>query len=178
MKKIIIILITSFLLSACNLAKHTTSCEVKLIYSSEYIQELDEYVAQVTFDYNFLSDDFNFVKVPDNLVAGDILEFTYTGEIRIASTFPGHMYLDGKILKYQFIQTDVVGVHVDDGFINFNDLKQNYNFTTEYVILNQDYRYQELDSFIGTDVFLSLKQETSLSNNKKTVVGIYAFNPR
>lgn len=182
---ITISLIFSLGLCSCSDTKNV-SFSINFIFEHVYSPDKGNYLAMQLFNNNYLSSGFEEVEVPNDLIAGDILNIEYTGEIFALESFPGHLILDGDIISYNFEKTDIFGIHSDDSYISVDSLKNKYILDNDYVILNESMEYISLDEFEGYDLYLSVNKsklakcpdgawcEPTMYN----IAGIYAYYPR
>lgn len=181
----VFVILISLSLISCGQQVKESSFFANFIFDYIYNQDRQEYVADLLFDSNYLSDDFNQIEIQSNLVAGDELKIKHTGDFIIAESYPGILYLDGELISYSFVLTDIIGIHVDDSYIT-KDVLSAYVLNNENVILNDDGEFISLDEYQGHDIFLSVdksKEETCpdgawCTPQLRYIAGLYAYKPR
>lgn len=198
MKRLIKLLILSPLMvcfSGCYSSYSFNNIEIPDIESSSILQacfvyyyrqdsETHEYYADIFWEYSYYNID-NFPQ-RDVIVAGDQLELVHTGFIQCEESFPGNCYIqNGEILNYRFIDTTIKTIHSDDKPIKeiANEIRDIYSFSYDYVVLNTNGNYVDIDEYEGHDLYLSIdqKKETNKkesASNITFIAGLYAYNPR
>ncbi len=152
--------------------------QVNYVFEHNFDTENEQYKANLTFNYSFLGNGFNNIKFPNyNLVAGDLLKIYYTGNLFFYECYPSIVYLDGEILSYEFIKTEIINISFKD--TTLKNLYDKFDFKNEYVI-NKDNTYLNLNSYDGNSIYLSIDKtnNTKLLDSKILILGIYSFNPR
>ena len=81
----------------------------------------------------YLSDDFDEVEIPQDLIAGDLLNIEYTGEIIATESYPGTFYLNGEIISYNFEKTKIIEIDIKEDLLTIDNLSQSYILENEYV---------------------------------------------
>lgn len=181
----IFLILTSICLISCGQQINEYSFFATFIFDHVYDHDMQKNVADLLFNDNYLSDDFNQIEIPSNLVAGDELKIKCTGDIIATESYPGTLYLSGELISYSFIFTEIIGIHVDDSYIT-KDALSYYILNNENVILNENGEFISLDRYQGQDIFLTIdksKDENCLdgawcSPQVRYIAGLYAYNPR
>ncbi len=171
----------------------TANIPLNFVFEHVYDGESNIPLASLLYQSKYLSDDFDEVQIPQDLIAGDLLNIEYTGEI-IASesypgtfeSYPGTLYLDGEIISYNFEKTKIIEIDIKEDLLTIDNLSQNYVLENEFVILNKDYQYLKLEDYTGDMLYLSVDlSEVTKSNDSYLygpdiyhISGIYAYNPR
>lgn len=102
------------------------------------------------------------VKFDKPLVAGDQLKLVLEGFTGITCTavYPEQCHISGTLKSYSLIETQISAIHVDDATIAdiADTIRDGYMLTSEYVILDENGTYTDLDLYEGQDLYLSLDQ--------------------
>ena len=164
----------------------TANIPLTFVFEHVYDGESNIPLASLLYQSNYLSDDFDEVEIPQDLIAGDLLNIEYTGEIIAAESYPGTLYLDGEIISYNFEKTKIIEIDIKEDLLTIDNLSQSYILENEFVILNKNYQYLKLEDYTGDKLYLSV----DLSEVTKSIdsiiygldiyhiSGIYAYNPR
>lgn len=145
--------------------------------------------AYVTLFYEgcILGHSFDSVIQPGDLIAGDVLHFDYVGKLADpVYSIPGEIDIFGRLERYHFIKTEIRNYHSDLGPIkdNLDVLRGMYQIDFEYVITNRNGTYVSLDSYDGSDLYVSIdyKRMYLASDQHETtrpiVAALYSYNPR
>ena len=146
----------------------------------------DDY-ATLLYDGCNLGHSFDSVIQPSNLIAGDVLHFDYVGKLADPIySIPGEIDIFGRLERYHFIKTEIKKYHSELGPIkdNLDVLRSIYQIDFEYVITKSDGTYVSLDSYDGTDLYVSIdyKRMYMASDQheitRKIVAALYSYNPR
>lgn len=164
----------------------TTRISLNFVFEHAYDSEDDVPLASLLYQSNYLSDDFNEIEIPQDLIAGDLLNIEYTGELIATESYPGTFYLDGEIISYNFEKTNIIEIDIKEDLFTLDNLSSNYVLENEYVILNKDYQYLKLEDYTGDKLYLSVDlSEVTINNDSHLygpgiyhISGIYAYNPR
>lgn len=166
------------------------SDQKRLVLQQNYVydhlqnEEDGEFVAAPLFDSSYIGSGFN-ISLPKDLIAGDVIIIDYYGEIYAKEIYPPVMDLyDGEVISYSFLYTDIIGLHVDDGYISRSMLDE-YRLLDDNVIIDEKGHFVPLDDFKGENIFLSLSYKDMFYQNgdqaihdEKVIAGLYGFNPR
>ena len=185
--KFLLLLSLPLLLTSCsNPGTKTANIPLTFVFEHVYDGESNIPLASLLYQSNYLSDDFDEVEIPQDLIAGDLLNIEYTGEIIATESYPGTLYLDGEIISYNFEKTKILEIDIKEDLLTIDNLSQAYILENEFVILNKDYQYLKLEDYTGDKLYLSV----DLSEVNKSIdsviygpdiyhiSGIYAYNPR
>lgn len=164
----------------------TTRIPLNFVFEHAYDSEDDVPLASLLYQSNYLSDDFKEIEIPQDLIAGDLLNIEYTGELIATESYPGTFYLDGEIISYNFEKTNIIEIDIKEDLLTLDNLSQYYVLENEYVILNKDYQYLKLEDYTGDKLYLSVDlSEVTINNDSHFygpdiyhISGIYAYNPR
>lgn len=185
------------LLMGCNVAnnpsltsdKHTLVLGYGFFFNDVQNQE-GELLAKLLLNYSYYSFSSE-INIEEPIVAGDQLSITFDGEYDdiCFETYPAQCTITGTIKSYHLIQTEVLGLLVDDASMAVAIRNSGYVLDNEYVILDEEGRYTSLDEYDDSIIFLSV-------NKKKTeeyctcpegaqcepcpiyISQLYAYNPR
>lgn len=134
-----------------------------------------------------LGHSFDSVIQPSNLIAGDVLHFDYVGKLADPiCSIPGEIDIVGRLERYHFIKTEIKKYHSDLGPIkdNLDVLRGIYQIDFEYVIIKSNGTYVSLDSYEGSDLYVSIdyKSMYMASDQHETartiVAALYSYDPR
>ena len=134
-----------------------------------------------------LGHSFDSVIQPGDLIAGDVLHFDYVGKLADpVFSIPGVIDIVGRLERYHFIKTEIKKYHSDLGPIkdNLDVLRGMYQIEFEYVIINRNGTYVSLDSYDGSNLYVSIdyKRMYLASDQHETtrpiVAALYSYNPR
>ena len=143
-------------------------------------------------DYGYLGGDFNWIRIPNDIVAGDTITIEYTGDYIVLETYPSNIGLDGEVISYSFSYSRVISVSIED---LTGETLLDYDAPNNYIILDRSGRFTTLDKYDGDMVYLVEKQtipstddeELCLKENQTIsstesgalqVVCMLAYNPR
>ena len=151
-----------------------------------------EKLATLLFDASY----YTFSKeitINKPIVAGDQLNVTFNGgyDYFCQEVHPARCKVNGEIKSYFLIETQIIGVHVDDATIGdiADSIKASYLLDNEFVILDKEGRYIALEDYKGQDLYLSenRKKATEFCTCPEGamcepcpfyVAGLYAYDPR
>ena len=187
MKKIflsfILILSIVFLTSCENINSEPVEISMKMVYHYGFFDEFidNSYQASLLYDYNSIN--FEIDAPEKQLIAGDVVNLKYRGSIICQESFPGRMFLEkgSKILSTTYYYTTVVEIasfdiiRNDDGQII--SLK-NYIVENNFVILDNELNFIELEKYTGTTLFASFKLDQNKEVIENQIAALYAYNPR
>lgn len=164
----------------------TTRIPLNFVFEHVYDSKDDVPLASLLYQGNYLSDDFKEIEIPQDLIAGDLLNIEYTGDLIATESYPGTFYLDGDIISYNFEKTNIIEIDIKEDLLTLDNLSQYYVLENEYVILNKDYQYLKLEDYTGDKLYLSVDlSEVTINNDSYFygpdiyhISGIYAYNPR
>lgn len=141
-------------------------------------------IAKLYYENQTLGSAFKDIVEPSILVAGDVLNFQYTGRIMDPIfSIPGELDVAGNLEKYKYIQT----VIQEFTFSSVSELDGAFEINDRYVITNNSGQYISLDNFSGNKLYLSfdyknmyMDESGDISHDPETKIisGIYSFNPR
>lgn len=141
-------------------------------------------IAKLYYENQTLGSAFKDIVEPNILVAGDVLNFQYTGRIMDPIfSIPGELDVAGNLEKYKYIQT----VIQEFTFSSVSELDGAFKINDRYVITNKSGQYISLDDFSGNKLYLSFdyksmymdeRGDISHDPERKIISGIYSFNPR
>lgn len=151
-----------------------------------YFYDEDAYVT-LFYEGCILGHSFDSVIQPSNLIAGDVLHFDYVGKLADPIySIPGEIDIVGRLERYHFINTEIRNYHSDLGPIkdNLDVLRGMYQIDFEYVITNRNGTYVSLDSYDGSDLYVSIDYKRMYlasdqhETNRPIVAALYSYNPR
>ncbi len=134
-----------------------------------------------------LGHSFDSVIQPGDLIAGDVLHFDYVGKLADpVFSIPGVIDIVGRLERYHFIKTEIKKYHSDLGPIkdNLDVLRGMYQIEFEYVITNRNGTYVSLDSYDGSNLYVSIDYKRMYlasdqhETNRPIVAALYSYNPR
>ena len=146
--------------------------------------------AKLYYDGCVLGDAFDSVIQPNDLIGGDVFHFDYTGKLADPIySIPGEININGRLERYKYIKTEIRSYHSDLGPIkdNLEALHSLYLIDFEYVIINKNGAYVSLDSFEGSDLYISVdykrmymdtNADTDHISTKTIVATLYSYKPR
>ena len=129
-------------------------------------------------DYGYLGGDFNWIRIPNDIVAGDTITIEYTGDYIVQETYPSNIGLDGEVISYSFSYSRVISVSIED---LTGETLLDYDAPNNYVILDRSGRYTTLDKYEGDTVYLVEDQRTVRPRTVDTPIYVscmLAYNPR
>lgn len=129
--------------------------------------------------FSILSSGFENVVIPDSIVAGDTITIEYTGKWETEESYPGRTSLYGELISYSFSYANVICLMGEQA--TTENLKAEYDFKQEYVILNREGEYVLFDEYEGNEIYLVLEQqneETEGCDLPVKVACALAYNPR
>ena len=129
--------------------------------------------------FSILSSGFENVVIPDSIVAGDTITIEYTGKRVTEESYPGRTSLYGELISYSFSYANVICLMGEQA--TTENLKAEYDFKHEYVILNREGEYVLFDEYEGNEIYLVLEQqneETEGCDLPVKVACMLAYNPR
>ena len=164
----------------------TANIPLTFVFEHVYDGESNIPLASLLYQSKYLSDDFDELEIPHDLIAGDLLSIEYTGEIIASESYPGTLYLDGEIISYNFEKTKIIEIDIKEDLLTIDNLSQNYVLENEFVILNKDYQYLKLEDYTGDKLYLSVDLSAVTKSIDSYIYGpgiyhisgIYAYNPR
>ena len=179
-------------LASCNGAQeeyNKINLYVRYSFNTAQRSDTGEYIAYKLFDYSRLGKGLEDIKVPSNLVAGDILSITYTGILYTLESYPGtYMLEDGEVIDYQFKQCRIDAMSVADATIKdiADEIRNRFDLANEYVILDNTGSFTTLDEYGGCDLYYTYDEarevECPIGANcevtRYPVAQLYAYNPR
>ena len=192
-----ILIVLPLLLVGCNVAnkpsstsdKHTLVLGYGFVFNHVQNQK-GEQLAKLLLNnsyYSFSSE----INIEEPIVAGDQLSITFDGEYDeiCLETYPAQCTITGTINSYHLIQTEVLGLLVDDTSMAVAIRNGGYVLDNEYVILDEEGRYTSLDEYDDSNIFLSVnkkKMEEYCTCPEGAqcepcpiyVSQLYAYNPR
>ncbi|MBO5338340.1 MAG: hypothetical protein J6A96_01420 [Clostridia bacterium] len=142
-------------------------------------------------DSSHLGRGFESIEIPDDIVAGDIINIVHTGSIVTLESYPGQSYLEnGEVISYSFSYAYVI--HYMKETFNIETIKSSYDYDDAYVILDRTGKYVSLDEYTGDEIYLVVDQEKyqykqngASSNADKEapdeiipIASMFAYNPR
>ena len=164
--KITLLIVLPLLFTGCSIANKSSSVNKERTLVLDYgfvfnhIQNQNgEQLAKLLLDdsyYSFPSE----IKIEDPIVAGDQLSITFDGEFDgiCLETYPAQCTITGTIKSYHLVQTQVIGMLVDEASVATAIRNSGYLLDNEYVILDKEGRYTSLDDYDGSNIFLSVNQ--------------------
>lgn len=106
--------------------------------------------AKLYYERCVLGDAFDNVVQSNDLIAGDVFHFDYTGKLAdpIYSIL-GEINIIGRLERYKYIQTEIKNYHSDSGPIkdNLDVFRGLYQIDYEYVITSKDCEYISLENY-------------------------------
>ena len=188
MKRILILILPLLLLSSCvsRNEEHQT-----YTFSAEVVFNLakdvnNKPIATILYDDSYINiPDINF---PKKTIPGSELTIVYDGDLIWLETYPSSVTLDnGEIISSTYIETKSLGIHVDDGFINPQEIRNNYMLDNEYVIIDKEMHFVPLDEYEGTDLILTYNKKKNDSYicppsaycepSPLHIAAMYSYNP-
>lgn len=131
---------------------------------------------------------FENVTIPDDIVAGDIINIEYTGKILTELSYPGSTSLyNGEVKSYSFTYANVIHLEGEELALQMPNIKLIYDFSDSYVILDRSGKYVSLDEYEGDELYLVTDQEKYEKikeqieddvSGKYPVACMLAYNPR
>ena len=195
--KTTILIVLPLLLAGCSNVNKSSSKNNEHVLVLDYgfvfnhIQNQDgEQLARLLLNdsyYSFPSE----IKIDESIVAGDQLSITFDGEYDgiCLETYPAQCTITGTIKSYRLIQTQVIGMLVDEASMATAIRNSGYVLDNECVILNEEGRYTSLDDYDGSNIFLSVDQKKTEEHCTCPegaqcgpcpiyISQLYAYNPR
>ena len=111
----------------------TANIPLNFVFGHVYDNEDNLPLASLLYQSNYLSDDFDELEIPQDLIAGDLLNIEYTGEIIATESYPGTFYLNGEIISYNFEKTKIIEIDIKEDLLTIDNLSQSYILENEYV---------------------------------------------
>lgn len=111
----------------------TANILLNFVFEHVYDSEDNLPLASLLYQSNYLSDDFDELEIPQDLIAGDLLNIEYTGEIIATESYPGTFYLNGEIISYNFEKTKIIEIDIKEDLLTIENLSQSYILENEYV---------------------------------------------
>lgn len=111
----------------------TANIPLNFVFEHVYDSEDNLPLASLLYHSNYLSDDFDELEIPQDLIAGDLLNIEYTGEIIATESYPGTFYLNGEIISYNFEKTKIIEIDIKEDLLTIDNLSQSYILENEYV---------------------------------------------
>ncbi len=111
----------------------TANIPLNFVFEHVYDSEDNLPLASLLYQSNYLSDDFDELEIPQDLIAGDLLNIEYTGEIIATESYPGTFYLNGEIISYNFEKTKIIEIDIKEDLLTIDNLSQSYILENEYV---------------------------------------------
>ena len=111
----------------------TANIPLNFVFEHVYDSEDNLPLASLLYQINYLSDDFDELEIPQDLIAGDLLNIEYTGEIIATESYPGTFYLNGEIISYNFEKTKIIEIDIKEDLLTIDNLSQSYILENEYV---------------------------------------------
>lgn len=145
--------------------------------------------AHLWYQGETLGSAFKNVVEPHNLVAGDVLNFSFTGEYADSiMVIPGVLDIWGEVIDYEYTKTFVEKVTIESGTL-IDTLNNSYEIEDPYVILNKQGAYTSLEKYQGDKLYVSLDYEKMYINidrndsrqygpSRKIAAALYAYQPR
>lgn len=134
----------------------TANIPLNFVFEHVYDSEDNLPLASLLYQSNYLSDDFDELEIPQDLIAGDLLNIEYTREIIATESYLGTFYLNGEIISYNFEKTKIIEIDIKEDLLTIDNLSQSYILENEFVILNKDYQYLKLEDYTGDKLYLSV----------------------
>ena len=101
---------------------------------------------------------FESVVIPEDIVAGDIINIEYTGEIFTKMEYPGTTSLyNGEVISYSFEYATTIHYYLNETN-SIETIKSRYEFDNAYVILDRSGAYVSLDEYAGSEIYLVVDQ--------------------
>ena len=192
--KIAILIAFPVLLTGCqgnssSIGEHTLVLNYGFVFNHIQNQQGEKLAKLLLNDcyYKFSSD----IELDKPAVAGDQLSITFDGDYSILgfSTGPGDCTVTGTIKDYSLIETQIIGLLVDEASMEAAIRNSGYVLDNEYVILDKEGRYTTLDEYPGSNLFLSVNQRkmaeyctcpegAQCEPCPIYIAGLYAYNPR
>ena len=135
-------------------------------------------VVTLLVDYGYLRGDFEWIVIPNDIVAGDTITINYTGDYIIQETYPGKIMLDGEVISYSFSYANVIAMRAESLTA---EMLLEYDAPNNYIILDRGGRYTTLDKYEGDVVYLVEDQRTVRPRTEDMpfyVACMLAYNPR
>lgn len=144
-------------------------------------------------DSSHLGRGFESIEIPDDIVAGDIINIVHTGSIVTLESYPGKSYLEnGEVISYSFSYSDVIHLEGEEFELTMPNIELVYDFSNPYVILDRNGKFVALDEYEGDELYLVYNQEKydeikdELENNtsegypsvRRPIASMFAYNPR
>ena len=114
----------------------TANIPLNFVFEHVYDSEDNPHLASLLYQSNYFSDNFDELEIPQDLIAGDLLNIEYTGEIIATESYPGTFYLNGEIILYNFEKTKIIENDIKEDLLTIDNLSQSYILENEFVILN------------------------------------------
>lgn len=104
----------------------TANIPLNFVFEHVYDSEDNLPLASLLYQSNYLSDDFDELEIPQDLIAGDLLNIEYTREIIATESYPGTFYLNGEIISYNFEKTKIIEIDIKEDLLTIDNLSQSY----------------------------------------------------
>ena len=164
--------------------------------ATSYLQYTYDYGWHVLGKLTLLCDDgyfdnsFGRIEVPDDVVAGDMIEIVHTGEIWTQESYPGsHSLYNGEIISYSFEYASVI--HLTGEKFSIEKIIGYYDYQAPFVILDRTGKYVSLDEYTGTEIYLVTDQQKyakifenidpemeAVPDVNYPIAAMFAYNPR
>ena len=134
--------------------------------------------ATLLVNYGYLQGDFNWIRIPNDIVAGDAITINYTGDYIVQETYPSSIILNGEVISYSFTYANVIPMATEN---LTEEMLLEYDAPNNYVILDRSGKYTTLDKYEGDRVYLVEDQRTVRPRTEDTpfyVSCMLAYNPR
>lgn len=148
-------------------------------------------VAALTYDESYLCDGFENIKEQKtNIIAGDVLKITYSGELNVATSYPGQMSLKGTLKSYTYYPStiypisNVLGDKEESNTLLY--IKNLFTSCHNKVIINDKLEYQSIDDYYAANkvdnLYYSVYYEPPVYTETPPSLypygQLYAYNPR
>ncbi|MBO5261974.1 MAG: hypothetical protein J6B45_02910 [Clostridia bacterium] len=160
---------------------YTTELQMNYIFWYKIFAPTWERLATLVIDNGFLEDGFEDIVLPDDIVAGDIVTIKNTGEWlnRQVYLLSHWSLIKGEVVDFTVEYADVLHLTGED--FDISKIKENYDFTDNYVILDREGRFVTLDEYTGNEIYLVADQKRLALYNegeKYPIACMLAYNPR
>ena len=154
--------------------------EVSFTFTYKYDKDSNgEMIASLLVDGAYLSEGFEDVIIPDDVVAGDVIKIKVTGG-EIVTT-------EGEVSQTCLHGGEVISYYIDyAGFSSITDnsipeaMKERYNLVRGNVILDRSGRYAELNEYEGNKLYFVSKKNDTPTNSyqEELILSMFAYDPR
>ena len=158
---------------------YTSTFQFNYAYYDATETTTGEPLAVLLCDHSKFGYGFETFDIPDNIVAGDTITITHTGDITILESYPGQMCLyDGEVFFYSLSHADIVPISKEN---LTEEMLNEYGLQNNYVILDRTGKYTTLDKYTGETVYLVEDQQRVRPRTEDTpfyVACMLAYDPR